>query len=163
MLERQQSQLIAALEEMYRRMQMAQAWTGPALRELDGRPLTHEMLAALNVLEIDEQSSEGSSWVSDSDQPFQMDFLPDFNNHVQENNSLDFNSTAKTPSVTEMKDLVPLTWTDTAFFDQHSVPAFPNGAQWIQQPRHSSPSELLRLNSVPNDPLLYQAEWVVEI
>ena len=51
MLEQQQGQLVAGLQDMYKQLQSAQAWTGPALPEADGHPLTHDILAALNLLE----------------------------------------------------------------------------------------------------------------
>lgn len=51
MLEQQQGQLVDGLREMYRRLRAANAWSVPALSETTGHPLTHDMLAALNLLE----------------------------------------------------------------------------------------------------------------
>ena len=51
MLEQQQGQLVAGLQEMYRRLQTAQGWNGPDLPEATGHPLTHDILAALDLLE----------------------------------------------------------------------------------------------------------------
>ena len=55
MLERQQAQLIAGLQEFYRRTQNGEGWTGPRL-ELGNhnQPLTHKVLEALGVLHPDE-------------------------------------------------------------------------------------------------------------
>jgi hypothetical protein len=50
MLEQQQSQLVVGLKEMYRRLQKASAWEGPSLVEVDGQPLTHDILSALGLL-----------------------------------------------------------------------------------------------------------------
>jgi hypothetical protein len=50
MLEQQQSQLVVGLKEMYRRLQQASAWEGSSLAEVDGQPLTHDILSALGLL-----------------------------------------------------------------------------------------------------------------
>lgn len=57
MLEQQQGQLVSGLQEIYRRLQSAQAWPGPALSETNSRPLTHHILAALNLLETKHDDS----------------------------------------------------------------------------------------------------------
>jgi len=51
MLEQQQSQLVAGLQETYRRLFAVQAWPGPRLAEHNGNPLTHDILARLELLE----------------------------------------------------------------------------------------------------------------
>jgi hypothetical protein len=51
MLEQQQSQLVAGLQEMYKRLVSADAWKGLPLAESNGNPLTHDILAALDLLE----------------------------------------------------------------------------------------------------------------
>lgn len=51
MLEQQQTQLVSGLQEMYHRLQKASAWHGTHLDESSGHPLTHDILAALNLLE----------------------------------------------------------------------------------------------------------------
>lgn len=64
MLEGQQMVLISGLQEMYRRLKCARLWAGPALVEFDGRPLTHEILASLNLWDPNIKellSQEGSS------------------------------------------------------------------------------------------------------
>jgi len=58
MLEQQQAQLVSALEEMYYQLRKASAWEGPSLNESGGRPLTHDILSALDLLEIHDKSSE---------------------------------------------------------------------------------------------------------
>lgn len=57
MLEQQQSQLVLGLQEMYKRLQSAQAWIGPPLPETNGHPLTHDILSALNLLETKHDGS----------------------------------------------------------------------------------------------------------
>ena len=66
MLERQHAQLIAGLQELYRRTQNGGGWTGPRLEvENLNQPLTHKILEALGVLQPDEWEgtrSMNSSW-----------------------------------------------------------------------------------------------------
>lgn len=55
MLERQHAQLITGLQEFYRRTQNSAGWTGPHLEVVNhDQPLTHKILEALGVLQIDE-------------------------------------------------------------------------------------------------------------
>lgn len=57
MLEQQQSQLVAGLQETYRRLFGAQLWPGARLAEHNGKPLTHDILAGLNLLEMKQDGS----------------------------------------------------------------------------------------------------------
>ncbi|KAK4990663.1 Fluconazole resistance protein 1 [Elasticomyces elasticus] len=57
-LEHQQSQLVLGVQEMYHRLLSGQGWPGPPLSEAKGHPLTHDILAQLDVLEPRQQSSE---------------------------------------------------------------------------------------------------------
>lgn len=61
MLENQQAQLVAGLQELYRRLRADEGWTGPVLRETSqGLPLTHEILENLGVLKQDNLPSSES-------------------------------------------------------------------------------------------------------
>ena len=54
MLESQQGQLVAGLQELYRRLQSGEGWTGAPLKEsTKGAPLTHEILERLGALKHD--------------------------------------------------------------------------------------------------------------
>ncbi|RMZ85333.1 hypothetical protein DV737_g782, partial [Chaetothyriales sp. CBS 132003] len=58
MLETQQAQLVAGLQELYRRTQNGQGWTGPALKESSvGVPLTHDILERLGALKQEGHNS----------------------------------------------------------------------------------------------------------
>ncbi|KAL9080307.1 MAG: hypothetical protein Q9157_000894 [Trypethelium eluteriae] len=51
MLEQQQNQLVAGLQEMYRRLQNGEKWPGSPLSDgQGGHPLTHDILARLDLL-----------------------------------------------------------------------------------------------------------------
>lgn len=58
MLEQQQAQLVSALTEMYYQLRKASVWEGPSLDESEGRPSTHDILSALDLLEIDSEFNE---------------------------------------------------------------------------------------------------------
>jgi hypothetical protein len=62
MLEQQQAQLVSALTEMYYQLRKASAWEGPSLDESGGPPSTHDILSALNLLEIDSQINEAPAF-----------------------------------------------------------------------------------------------------
>ena len=52
MLEQQQSQLVNGLQTLYGKMLRGQSWPGPPLQESsNGRPLTHDILEQLGVLD----------------------------------------------------------------------------------------------------------------
>ena len=51
MLERQQRGLVAGLQEMYIRLQVAEAWQGEILPLVDGKPLVHNILTALDLID----------------------------------------------------------------------------------------------------------------
>lgn len=50
MLEQQQGQLVTGLQETYRRLIEANLWPGAPLSESEGHPLTHDILARLNII-----------------------------------------------------------------------------------------------------------------
>lgn len=54
MLEHQQLQLVSGLQELYRRLQQGQGWSGAPLPEAaNGSPLTHDILERLGALQQD--------------------------------------------------------------------------------------------------------------
>ena len=59
-LKEEQLLLVAAVQEMYLRLQTTQAWNGLALPEIDGHPLTHDIITALNLLETKHDNTGGS-------------------------------------------------------------------------------------------------------
>ena len=60
MLERQHTQLVTGLQELYRRTQNVDEWMRTRFRFVNSdQPLTHEILEALGVLHADERSFDG--------------------------------------------------------------------------------------------------------
>ncbi|TKA73158.1 hypothetical protein B0A49_07339 [Cryomyces minteri] len=49
-LEQQQIQLVTCIQLMYQRMHSGEGWPGPPLEEVDGHPLTHDILARFELL-----------------------------------------------------------------------------------------------------------------
>jgi hypothetical protein len=58
MLEHQQQQLVNGLQELYKQASTGQGWDGPPLNDNgSGRPLTHDILSRLGVLQQDSMST----------------------------------------------------------------------------------------------------------
>lgn len=53
LLLQREPQLVLGLQRMYHRLVEASAWHGPILTLVDGQPLTHDILSALNILDPD--------------------------------------------------------------------------------------------------------------
>lgn len=77
MLEQQQSQLVAGLQETYRRLVTAQAWPGSPLTEHNGNPLTHDILARLDLLEFKEDGSSEMEFFEEDCQKLQERLVSD--------------------------------------------------------------------------------------
>ncbi|KAM0690137.1 hypothetical protein Q7P36_008904 [Cladosporium allicinum] len=59
MLERQQGQLVSCIQRLYKRLRIAGLWEQPLPGGADGQPLTHDVLAALDLLRTkDDRSGE---------------------------------------------------------------------------------------------------------
>lgn len=50
MLEQQQAQLVAGMHDLYHKVLGANCWPGAPLQESEGHPLTHDILAALRII-----------------------------------------------------------------------------------------------------------------
>jgi len=57
MLERQQGQLVSCIQQLYQRLQTAGLWEQSHPERSDGIPLTHDILAALGLLEAKDDGS----------------------------------------------------------------------------------------------------------
>lgn len=66
MLEQQQEQLVAGLQELYRRTQTGQGWEGAPLKESShGTPLTHDILERLGALKLGRSDAETKHFEED--------------------------------------------------------------------------------------------------
>lgn len=96
MLESQQTQLVAGLQELYRRLQSGEGWVGSPLKESTrGTPLTHDILERLGALKPDNKS--GIDHFEDNYEVLQnmlfangagsMQFEPSFDTHSESGQS----------------------------------------------------------------------------
>jgi hypothetical protein len=135
MLEKQHNQLVGGLQEMYQRLRKASLWEGEPLDESSGRPLTHDILAALNLLESEEDGSNAEF----IEQPQSSPMLED----------LDDDSAEKTPATSSQELSQSMPHDQTMFFDSDLTtrsassrssskaisPTTPNSCQQFGHPR----------------------------
>jgi len=76
MLEQQQSQLVAGIRQMYRKLLSGESWPGSALPEQqEGYPLTHDILERLDVLHMTGENPVGSEAFEDNLEKLQQDLV----------------------------------------------------------------------------------------
>jgi hypothetical protein len=76
MLEQQQSQLVAGVRQMYRKLLDGETWPGSALPEQqEGFPLTHDILERLDVLHMTGENPVGSEAFDDDLESVQQRLL----------------------------------------------------------------------------------------
>jgi hypothetical protein len=88
MLEQQQAQLVSGLKEMYQRLQKASAWEGPSLDETSGHPLTHDILSALNLLELKHDDSGEPETFEENCDKLQSKMVSEGANYVRRRGSI---------------------------------------------------------------------------
>ncbi|KAK3620042.1 Fluconazole resistance protein 1 [Elasticomyces elasticus] len=169
MLEQQQGQLVGALQETYHRLDAAQVWSGPALSEANGHPLTHDILAALNLLESKHDGSGDMEIFEDDCQKLQSRLLADGAGYVHRRGSFssESNQSQHGPSRssthgTPMESKPPIF---SEIFDFNSASSTPLIQSPMPRQRQSSPAaQSLPLQQTPtlsSDPQFYQAEWTI--
>ncbi|KAJ8611239.1 hypothetical protein MRB53_038083 [Persea americana] len=182
MLEQQQSQLVAGLQAMYKRLQKAQAWTGPTLQEANGYPLTHDILAALDLLELKPDGSGEVEMFEEDLQKLQGRLIADgagFTHHRRGSISSDsehsqFGQQAPLPQQQQQHHHLP------SGTGARNTPALTRPGLFKDEFRLSAPSSplvhspsVLHRQSYPpaqpsplspftNDPQFYQAEWAYQ-
>ncbi|KAJ8607571.1 hypothetical protein MRB53_040202 [Persea americana] len=172
MLEQQQSQLVSGLQEMYRRLQSVDAWDGKSLSENNGHPLTHDILAALNLLESKSDGSGTPEIFEEDVQKIQSRLLAEGHGYVQRRGSISSDSdhsqhghSHRTSTATPVLSR-PSIFRDSFAFDSNAsspMAQSPVSSQLhtMQIPRSvkmntQSPIEQTQFN---NDPQLYAPEW----
>ena len=95
MLESQQAQLVSGLQELYRRTQTGQGWTGTPLKESTGGvPLTHDILEGLGALKQEGQATDFEEDLS----VLQQRLIADGAGFMQRQHSHDSHSDSSAPS-----------------------------------------------------------------
>lgn len=92
MLENQQSQLVQGLQELYRRIKTGEGWTEAPLKEVNGLPLTHDILERLGALKQDGQAQ--STHFEEEFGALQSRLLANGAGYMQRGVSFDTNSEA---------------------------------------------------------------------
>ncbi|TKA50865.1 hypothetical protein B0A55_13423, partial [Friedmanniomyces simplex] len=165
MLEQQQSQLVSALQETYRRLNAAHAWTGPALSEASGHPLTHDILCALNLLETRGDGSGELEAFEEDCQKLQSRLLADGAGYIHRRGSISSDSdhsqhnpprstTHGTPALSRHG------FRDS--FDFNSAASSPVPQSPTPRHRQTHPTAQrspLQTSPLSHDPQFYQAEW----
>ena len=169
MLEQQQNQLVSGLQEMYRRSLAGQPWQGKALSESTGHPLTHDILAALDLLETKHDGTGDLENFEDDCEKLQSRLVADGAIYVRRRggsfssdsdhsqHGLGRSSTQSTPSIAK-----PLIFKENFSFSATSSPLAQSPAprqRLSYPPAHESP--LHQSSALANDPQLYQADWSV--
>lgn len=170
MLEQQQGQLVAGLQDMYKRLQSVQGWTGPALPEANGHPLTHDILAALNLLESKHDGSGEPEVFEEDCHSLQSRLLADGASYVQRRGSSSSDSdhsqhgqhpSRSTSHGTPRMAKAPV-FKNNFNFSLASSPAPQSPAPRQRQSYPpTQPSPLQQDSPLPNDPQLFQAEWSI--
>ncbi|KAI6788028.1 hypothetical protein KC361_g9271 [Hortaea werneckii] len=177
LLEQQQNQLVSGLQEMYHRLQKASAWHGKPLDVSSGRPLTHDILAALKLLESkNDGSCELEAFEENCDKPQsrlvskEAEFAhrrgaissdSELSHHDQSRTVSSYNAPVySTPSMlTEYLNYTSA----TSSRPTHST--LSGSRQPPQPPQHHHPVPLpikpspLQMATAKTDPQLYTPEW----
>lgn len=164
MLEQQQSQLVAGLQEMYKRLLAANAWKGSVLSETNGHPLTHDILAALDLLEMKHDGSGEVEAFEEDCSRLQSRLIAEGAGFTQRRGSFSSDSENSQQGHTRSMSQHTPTFSKPPVFKenfQFSAPPSPpsnqspvpgnNQHRQSFPPPHSSP--------LSNDPQFYQAEW----
>ncbi|CAK3968027.1 fungal Zn binuclear cluster domain-containing [Lecanosticta acicola] len=172
MLEQQQGQLVSGLQECYKRLHQAGAWDGEKLSETNGYPLTHDILAALGLLETKQDGSGEMETFEDDCEKLQSRLIADGAGFAQRRGSFSSDSdhsqqghgrsaSRSTPALSK-----PPTFPNNFNFN-FSAPPSPPASQGSpipaprQRPSFPQPqsSPLQQSSPLTNDPQFYQAEW----
>ena len=166
MLEQQQGQLVSGLQEMYHRLLAGQSWPGPTLSETNGHPLTHDILAALNLLEMKHDGSGEIETFEEDPQKLQSRLLADGAGFMQRRGSFSSDSehsqhgqTRSSSHSTPPMAKPPIFNKDFTF----SASPSPVTQSPVTRQRQSYPpaqqSPLHRNAPITNDPQFYRPEW----
>lgn len=168
MLEQQQGQLVAGLQDMYRRLVAAKLWPGPLLAEENGHPLTHDLLAALDLLESKQDGSGEVEMFEEDCEKLQSRLFkagaPSMRRKASSSSeSSQRNNSIPTPMMTPDTTKAAVFRGEFSFSPSQS-PLSQSPAPHQQQQRRSVPappaqSPLHHSTPLSNDPQFFQAEW----
>lgn len=163
MLEQQQERLVSALQEMYHRSRKGEPWPGMKLAEINGQPLTHDILAGLGLLELKHDGSGEAEQFEEDFDKMQSKLLASGAGYAHRRGSISSESDHSHPS--------PKKSTPHGTPAMTKQPVFSNPFNFTPSPSQSpvprqrksyppaQPSLLHRSTPLSNDPQLFQPEW----
>jgi hypothetical protein len=170
MLERQQTQLVAGLQALYRKLTSNEPWDGEKLPEYDNRPRTQDILATLGIVQppknADSQAGEFQEhFLSTGDDDIDEDVVPNTSNAENQPSTYDHldpvQVDAWVPSFeAELAELLEAGKHD---WNQEKEAAFLQSLEAtlpVTAPSRPDimPQDCMSMNFV--DPLLYRPEWM---
>lgn len=166
MLEQQQGQLVAGLQELYRRSLVGQSWSGPVLSEASGHPLTHDILSALHLLEPKNDGSDQMETFEEDVQKLQSRLIADGAGYMQRRGSISSDSDHSQHGMSKSSSRGTPPTSKAAIFDKNfTFTPSPSPVAQSPVPRHRQsypPAQQSPLHrTVPmtnNDPQFYQPE-----
>jgi len=170
MLEQQQSQLVSGLQETYRRLNAAHAWTGPTLTESNGHPLTHDILHALNLLESRVDGSGELETFEEDCQKLQSRLLADGAGYIHRRGSFSSDSDHSQHHSSQPRHTAPAPalsrpgFRDSFDFTSAASSPCPPQSPAPRPHRHTHPTvqtSPLQTSPLSHDPQFYQAEWAL--
>lgn len=173
MLEQQQSQLVSGMQELYRRLEKAKAWEGPKLEETNGSPLTHDILAALNLLEPKSEGGREMETFEEDCQKLQSKLLAEGAGYVRRRGSFSSDSehSQHGHARSGSRHSTPVLPKPSLFKENFSFPG-PNPSPLSQSPtplasqqpqppaqRQINKQSQMQSPQLSSDPGLYAPEW----
>ena len=151
MLEEQQAQLVAGLQELYRRLLHGHGWIGSPVEGTDeGTPLTHEILERLGALKQD-----GRSTVEVSDEDLEI------TNHTVIPNETEFTQTTVSPESDSEENESPMSsWISpepSLFVDPSSLDSFQPTSLNQNLYHRSAPTAPPKMRSFSENPFAQDA------
>lgn len=159
MLESQQTQLVAGLQELYRRLQRGEGWVGSPLKESTrGMPLTHDILERLGALKQDSKS--GLDHFEDDYEVLQNMLFANGAGAMQREHSFDTNSEADHTPTFDMGGRQRMSSYPNSFAGSHFPPTPPVGSPHPYSLKTSSP--LKAEMSISSSGIISQDQWQME-
>lgn len=159
MLESQQTQLVAGLQELYRRLQTGDGWVGSPLKESTrGQPLTHDILERLGALKQDNKS--GIDHFEDDYEVLQSMLFANGAGAMQREHSFDTLSEADSTPTFPMSTHSRMASYPNSFSHTHLPPTPPVGSPHPRVMKTSSPLKAEMSMSTNN--VLGQDQWQMD-
>ena len=166
MLEQQQAQLVAGLQELYRRSLLGQPWSGPALSEATGQPLTHDILSKLGVLEKMNDGSDQFETFEEDLERLQRRLVGNGAGYVRRRESFSSDSDHSVHGLPMSSSKGTPPTTKAPVFENFTLTPSPSPLAQSPTPRHRQsypPAQQSPLHRNPpisnNDPKLFDPEW----